>query len=78
MQISIFTLEEQREPKPKTASYKILQALKGAGHYGLTNVELSHITLSWHRRIGDLRADGYKIRTERLTKGMFRYYYEKN
>lgn len=58
-------------------SNRILLALERAGHYGLTNFELAKICISWHRRIGDLRSRGYNIRTDRLTKGSFRYTLEK-
>lgn len=54
---------------------RILKALKKAGDYGQTNVELSKICLSWHRRIGNLRADGYGISCIRLTKGLYKYYF---
>lgn len=55
-------------------STKIYKQLKKAGHYGQTNYELSRVCLSWHRRIGDLRADGVNIQCVRLTKGTFKYY----
>lgn len=64
--------------KPKVThesqSTKIYKALKQAGHFGLYNYELSKICLSWHRRVGDLRADGVNIQCIRLSKGTFRYY----
>lgn len=53
---------------------QIYQALKTAGRYGQTNYELSRICLSWHRRIGDLRADGVNINTVRMSRGSFKYY----
>ena len=53
---------------------KVYKALKQAGHYGLTNGDLSKICLSWHRRIGNLRADGVNIQCVRVTGGTWKYY----
>jgi hypothetical protein len=53
---------------------KVYKALKEAGRYGLYNYELAKICLGWHRRIGDLRADGVHIACVRLTGGSFKYY----
>lgn len=53
---------------------KIYKALKQAGRYGLYNQQLSKICLSWHRRIGNLRADGVNIQCVRINRGLFKYY----
>ena len=53
---------------------KIYKQLKKAGHYGLYNYELAKTCLSWHRRIGDLRAHGTNVQCVRLSKGTFKYY----
>lgn len=63
--------------KPVSHSARILQYLKKAGHYGAYNYELSKPSiggLSWHRRIGNLRADGHNIQCVRLSKGVFKYF----
>lgn len=61
--------------KPKESQQtRILKALKKAGRYGLWNYELSRICLSWHRRIGQLREDGYGISAVRVSKGNFKYF----
>lgn len=67
----MFTLKKTSHDSQET---KIFKALKRAGHYGLYNYELSRVCLSWHRRIGDLRADGVNIQSVRLSKGSFKYY----
>lgn len=75
MQTTLWEAEQRiRDSRRKpTSADKILSELKKAGHFGLTNVELSKVCLSWHRRIGNLRAAGHNIRTDRISKGSFRY-----
>lgn len=58
----------------ESQSTKIYKALKQAGGYGLYNYELARVCLSWHRRIGNLRADGVNIQCVRISKGTFKYY----
>ena len=62
--------------RPKESqTTKVLKALKKAGNHGLYNYELSRICLSWHRRIGNLRWEGYGISTVRITQGVYKYYF---
>lgn len=53
---------------------KVYKALKAAGRHGLYNYQLARICLGWHRRIGNLRADGVNIQCVRLTGGVYKYY----
>ncbi len=64
-----------KKTKPVTRSGKILAHLKKVGRHGAWNYELSRIGgLSWHRRVGNLRADGHNIQCVQIKKGLFRYY----
>lgn len=69
----MFKLRKE-QPKYLTQTGKVLRALKDAGHYGMANYELDRICLSWHRRIGDLRAEGHNIACVRITRGTFKYF----
>lgn len=60
--------------KPVSQEARILQALKKAGSHGLYNYELSKICLSWHRRITDLRQEGYNIQHVQVRRSTHKYY----
>lgn len=60
--------------KQETLESKVFKALKRAGRHGVYNHELARLGIAWHRRIGDLRADGINIQCVRIDKGVFKYY----
>lgn len=60
--------------KPISQTAKILRALERHQKYGITNYELSRICLSWHRRLGNLRSQGYVIDSVQIKKGIWKYY----
>ena len=70
-------LEEALYKKHESLESKIFKALKIAGGHGLYNYELDRIGMSWHRRIGDLRADGVNIQCVKVKNGIFKYYLNK-
>lgn len=56
---------------------RILVYLKKKGKHGACNYELSHPEvggLAWHRRITDLRKEGWLIVPLRLKNGVWAYY----
>lgn len=67
-------IRDLRHKKPSGMEI-ILRALQAAGDRGLTNSQIYTLSnaLSWHRRVGDLRARGYDIESIKLSKGQFRY-----
>lgn len=62
--------EKQRIAKKKDM---ILQALRNAGKYGVTNAELSKIALRYGGYLGKLYEEGYVIEKESLGDGLYNY-----
>lgn len=62
--------EKQRIAKKKDM---ILQALRNAGKYGVTNAELSKIALRYGGHLGKLYEEGYVINKESLGDGLYNY-----
>jgi hypothetical protein len=56
-----------------TQKQKIINALKVAGSEGVTNVELSKISLRYGGHLGNLYRQGYKIKKNNLDGGLFQY-----
>lgn len=56
-----------------TQRQKIIDALKEAGSEGLTNAELSKISLRYGAHLGDLYRKGYKISKQNLDGGLYKY-----
>jgi hypothetical protein len=56
-----------------TQRQKIISALKEAGSEGLTNSELSKISLRYGGHLGDLYRKGYKIEKYNLDGGLYNY-----
>lgn len=56
-----------------TQRQKFINALKEAGSEGLTNVELSKISLRYGGHLGDLYRKGYNIQKYNLDGGVFKY-----
>lgn len=52
---------------------KILSALKRHPVSGMTNVELSRIALRFGARLMEIRRKGFKVKTECLARGLYRY-----
>lgn len=74
-------LLKRKPTSPKTHEAKILEALKTAGSHGMWNFELAREGLgglAWHRRITDLRVEGYNIQHERQFTGGHKYYLIQN
>ena len=57
----------------KTQCQRILKELKTMRSRGMGSIELSWICLRYGSRIFDLRKQGYKIETRRMSDGNFRY-----
>lgn len=63
--------------KPASHEARILAHLKHAGHYGAWNYDLARQSvggLAWHRRITDLRKEGYNISRIQVSKGSHKYF----
>lgn len=56
-----------------TQRQKIINALKEAGSEGMTNAELSKISLRYGGHLGDLYRKGYKITKQNLDGGLYKY-----
>jgi len=56
-----------------TQRQKIIAALKDAGLEGITNAELSKISLRYGGHLGDLYRKGYKIQKVNLDGGIYKY-----
>jgi hypothetical protein len=56
-----------------TQRQKIINALKEAGAEGVTNAELSKISLRYGAHLGDLYRKGYKILKFNLDGGLYKY-----
>lgn len=56
-----------------TQRQKILNALKEAGSEGITNAELSRISLRYGGHLGDMYRKGYKIQKHNLDGGLYKY-----
>lgn len=56
-----------------TQRQKIINALKEAGTDGMTNAELSKISLRYGGHLGDLYRKGYKILKTNLDGGLYKY-----
>ncbi len=52
---------------------EILSFLEARGPAGATNVELNEIGFRYGARLWELRKEGYRIRTESLGDGLFRF-----
>lgn len=68
-----------KQPKYQSHEAKVLAHLKKAGHFGAYSYELARPTvggLAWHRRITDLRKDGERISTVRISRSVFKYFYD--
>lgn len=52
---------------------KIIILLKEAGEDGVTNIELSKISLKYDARISELRQKGYEIETAHDKDGIYKY-----
>lgn len=68
-------LSTEDRKRLKTQREKILQALKEAGEEGMTNLDLSRISLRYGGHLGDLYRKGYKIEKIKLDGGLFRYFF---
>lgn len=64
--------EEAKERIPSQLE-KILNRLKKAGEEGVTNSELSRISLQYSARLMELRLKGYVIETIPLKNGVYKY-----
>ena len=64
--------EEAKERIPSQLE-KILNRLKEAGEEGVTNSELSRISLQYSARLMELRLKGYVIETIPLKNGVYKY-----
>jgi hypothetical protein len=56
-----------------TQKQKIISALKDAGENGMTNAQLSEISLRYGGHLGHLYRAGYKIKKYNLDGGLYRY-----
>ena|SRR3982750_4679602 len=56
-----------------TQRQKIINALKEAGAEGMTNSELSKISLRYGAHLGELYRKGYKITKQNLDGGLYKY-----
>ena len=56
-----------------TQRQKIINALKEAGSEGMTNAELSKISLRYGGQLGALYRQGYKITKSNLDGGLYNY-----
>lgn len=56
-----------------TQRQKILKALREAGADGVTNAELSKISLRYGGHLGDFYRKGYKIAKYNLDGGLYKY-----
>jgi hypothetical protein len=56
-----------------TQRQKIINALKEAGSEGMTNAELSKISLRYGGQLGALYRQGYKIEKRNLDGGLYNY-----
>lgn len=56
-----------------TQRQKIINALKEAGSEGMTNAELSKISLRYGGQLGALYRQGYKIEKRNLDGGVYNY-----
>ena len=52
---------------------KIINMLKEAGENGVTNIELSKISLRYNARISELIMSGYIIENTQVKKGVYKY-----
>ena len=67
------------EPVPREShETKVYKALKHAGKWGAYNYELARVCIDWHRRIGDMRAQGIIIQHVRTPDGQHKYYLVKS
>lgn len=56
---------------------RVLEQLKKSGYRGSFNHELARVGgLAWHRRVTDLRKEGYLISAIRIDGGTFKYFYD--
>lgn len=67
---AIYEDAKNRIPSQKQ---KILKALRDAGESGITNADLSNISLRWGARMSELYAEGYIVDIESLGKGIYKY-----
>ena len=56
-----------------TQKQKVINALKEAGSKGMTNAELSKISLRYGGQLGTLYREGYKIKKYNLDGGLYNY-----
>lgn len=56
-----------------TQRQKILNALREAGSEGITNAELSQISLRYGGHLGNMYRNGYKIQKYNLDGGLYKY-----
>jgi len=62
--------------RPLSQTERIIRLLKRRGTFGASSRELNTIAFRYSARIGELRGDGYNIRTMRDSAGSFRYILE--
>jgi hypothetical protein len=67
------TYFEARQRIP-TQAERIINLLKEAGADGVSNIELSKISLKYDARICELRMQGYEIETTHEKKGVYKYF----
>lgn len=63
--------------KPVSHKQKVLQHLKKCGKYGAYSYELAKPNLGglcWHRRITDLRKEGFVIDGIQVKNGIWKYF----
>jgi hypothetical protein len=65
--------ENQEMNRLLTQKQKIILALKDAGADGMTNAELSRISLRYGGHLGHLYRAGYKIKKYNLDGGLYKY-----
>jgi hypothetical protein len=70
------TYFEARQRIPSQAE-RIINLLKEAGADGVTNIQLSKISLKYDSRISELRMRGYDIETTHKKKGVYKYVLKK-
>jgi hypothetical protein len=61
---------QERIPSQKE---KMINLLKEAGENGVTNIELSKISLRYNARISELIMSGYIIENTQVKKGVYKY-----
>ncbi|MGG4105083.1 hypothetical protein AAXB25_14300 [Paenibacillus lautus] len=64
---------EEAKKRIPTHRERILNAFRGAGYFGVTNIQLKEISQSWWARVQELYTQGFKINVEQEGNGVCRY-----